>query len=355
MPGSCIATEAAYSLKNGIHDHVLNRNAIVISIRKTEFSGDHNVGRAFETNMFNQTNAFALSHEKGRIRVETAELQSGGLRVSRVRSTGHLVDLNEEAAVTVLFPSTGQLRVRVAAAEFRIAPKAVCIFGPNARRTRAEAPPDTGQFHANALLIPNNALQDLMHAGRDRDTRWPGLPDSMPISATLPEVRCLSDLLDFLTRQFDAGVPLSDKAAAAMAVLIQEFLSEAILRSTPVLTEERVLPAAWARVRMAEEIMRARSDEPLSMTAVAQELGLGLRSLQLAFIEARAMGPRDVLLRMRLERARDRLRSAGPSETVTTIALDCGFAHLGRFPAAYRKAFGELPTETLARSRRRMT
>ena len=139
-----------------------------------------------------------------------------------------------------------------------------------------------------------------------------------------------------------------------MAVLIDEFLSDLILRSTPLLTEERVLPAAWLRVRMAEEIMRARSDEPLSMASVAREIGVGLRSLQLAFMDARAMGPRDVLLRMRLERARERLLSAGPADTVTTIALDCGIAHLGRFPAAYRIAFGELPTETLARTRRRL-
>jgi transcriptional regulator GlxA family with amidase domain len=229
------------------------------------------------------------------------------------------------------------------------------MFGPNARRTRAEAPPDAGLFHANALIIPNQTLRDLVQAGRDRDARWPGLPDSMPISARLPEVRRLSDLLDFITRQFDDGVPISERAAAAMAVLIEDFLSEVILRSTHALNEERVLPAALARVRMAEEVMRARSDEPLSMAAVAQEIGLGLRSMQLAFIEARAMGPRDVLLRMRLERTRERLLSAGTSETVTTIALDCGFAHLGRFPAAYRKAFGELPAETLARSRRRMT
>jgi transcriptional regulator GlxA family with amidase domain len=66
------------------------------------------------------------------------------------------------------------------------------------------------------------------------------------------------------------------------------------------------------------------------------------------------MGPRDVLLQMRLERARERLLSAVPSDTVTSIALDCGFAHLGRFPTAYRTAFGELPAETLARSRRRL-
>jgi AraC-like DNA-binding protein len=305
--------------------------------------------------MFSQTNAFALSDEKGRIRVDTAELRPGGLRVSRVRSTGHLVDLTEEAAATVLFPSSGQLRVRVAAADYRIPTKAVCVFGPNARRTRAEAPPDAGLFHASALMIPKDTLRNLVQAAHDRDARWSGLPDSLPLSARLREVRRLSDLLGYITRQFDDSLPLSTKAGAAMAVLIEEFLLDLILRATPALTEERVFPAAWLRVRLAEEIMRARSDEPLSMAAVAREIGVGLRSLQLAFLEVRAMGPRDVLLQMRLERARERLLSARPSDTVTSIALDCGFTHLGRFPAAYRMAFGELPTETLARSHRRLS
>jgi transcriptional regulator GlxA family with amidase domain len=203
-------------------------------------------------------------------------------------------------------------------------------------------------------MIPTAMLHDLLAARDDRTLRWSGLPDGLPVSAKLPEVRRLSELLEFITGWFDESPPLSAKAIAATAVLIEEFLSELIHRSTAVPTEERVLPAAWSRVRMAEELMRARSDEPLSMAAVAREVGVGLRSLQLAFMEARAMGPRDVLLRMRLERARERLQSAGPAETVTTIALDCGFAHLGRFPAAYRTAFGELPAETLARSRRRL-
>ena len=326
----------------------------MISVRTTEFKGAENVGRTFQSNMFSQTNAFSLSDERGRIRVATAELRPGGLKVSRVLSTGHVVDLAEEKAATVLLPCSGQLRVRVTAAEYRIAPQAVCIFGPNARRTRAEAPPDAGLFHANALMIPNHTLHNLVQAGRDRDAQWSGLPDSMPISARLPEVRRLSDLLDFITRQFDDSLPLSAKAGATMAVLIEEFVSDLILRSTAALTDEPVLAVAWARVRMAEEIMRSRSDEALSMVAVAREVGVGLRSLQLAFMEARAMGPRDVLLRMRLERARERLLSAGPAETVTSIALDCGFAHLGRFPAAYRRAFGELPAEMLARSRRRL-
>jgi AraC-like DNA-binding protein len=331
----------------------LERKTNLIPVRTTEFSGCGSVDRTFEPNMFSQTNGFSLSDAKGRIRVDTAELQPGGLRVSRVRSTGHMVDLTEETAVTALFPSSGEIRARVAAADYRVTPQSVCIFGPNSRRTRT-APPRGGDtlFHANALMIPRQMLHDLVEAGLDRDARWAGLTDCLPLSARLPELRRMSDLLDYITRQFDFGAPLSSRSGAAMAVLLEEFLSDLVLRSAPAFGDERTLPAACIRVRMAEEIMRERSDQPLSMAAVAREVGVGLRSLQLAFMEARAMGPRDVLLRLRLERARERLLTAGPADTVTSIALDCGFAHLGRFPAAYRTAFGELPTETLARRRR---
>lgn len=303
--------------------------------------------------MFSRTNGFSLSDAKGRIRVDTAELQPGDLRVSRVRSTGHMVDLTEETAVTVLFPSSGELRVRVASAEYRVTPQSVCIFGPNSRRTRT-APPrgSKGLFHANALMISKHKLRDLVADRLERAPQWAGLSDCLPLSARLPELRRMSDLLDHITRQLDLGAPLSTRSAGVMTVLIEELLSDVVLRSSLAFADEQALPAAWLRVRMAEEIMRERSDQPLSMAAVAREVGVGLRSLQLAFMEARAMGPRDVLLRMRLERARERLLTAGPADTVTSIALDCGFAHLGRFPAAYRTAFGELPTETLARRRR---
>lgn len=326
----------------------------MIPVRTTEFSGPEGVSRAFKSNMFSQTKAFALSDDEGRIRVDTAELRVGGPRISRVLSTGHIIDLSEETSATVLFPTSGQLRVRVTSAEYRISPNAVCILGPNARRTRAERPPTAGLFHANALMISQARMRELVQIAYDRPTGSMGLRDALPLASSLPEARRLSDLLDCITRQFDDGLPLSARAGAAMSVLVEDFLADLLQRSSEQLDEERILPAARARVRMAEELMRARSDEPLSMSEVAREVGVGLRSLQIAFLEVRAMVPRDVLLRMRLERARDRLHAAGPTETVTSIALECGFAHLGRFPAAYRIAFGELPAETLARSRRRM-
>jgi len=50
----------------------------------------------------------------------------------------------------------------------------------------------------------------------------------------------------------------------------------------------------------------------------------------------------------RLTLARERLRRPGP-QTVSEVALDCGFWELGRFAQAYRAAYGERPSETLRR------
>ena len=50
----------------------------------------------------------------------------------------------------------------------------------------------------------------------------------------------------------------------------------------------------------------------------------------------------------RLDEVRRRLLAGGREQTsVSNAALDFGFCHLGRFSADYRRAFGELPSETL--------
>jgi len=43
--------------------------------------------------------------------------------------------------------------------------------------------------------------------------------------------------------------------------------------------------------------------------------------------------------------------ASGTVESVSHAAMDCGFTHLGRFAAAYRDAYGESPSRTLARAR----
>jgi AraC-like DNA-binding protein len=40
---------------------------------------------------------------------------------------------------------------------------------------------------------------------------------------------------------------------------------------------------------------------------------------------------------------------AQPEESVTEIAMQWGFTHMGRFSIEYRQRFGERPSETLSR------
>jgi len=54
---------------------------------------------------------------------------------------------------------------------------------------------------------------------------------------------------------------------------------------------------------------------------------------------------------LRLNRVRRGLsRTTSGHETVTSVAVRCGFVDLGRFAVEYRKLFGESPSETLRRA-----
>ena len=60
-----------------------------------------------------------------------------------------------------------------------------------------------------------------------------------------------------------------------------------------------------------------------------------------------------LLRRARLAQARADLEAPGHDTSVTIVAHDCGFSHLGRFAQEYARRFGESPSETLRRARRR--
>jgi transcriptional regulator GlxA family with amidase domain len=96
--------------------------------------------------------------------------------------------------------------------------------------------------------------------------------------------------------------------------------------------------------------MVENADAPITVSDVADRLGVSLRSLQAGFRRWRETTPTAFLRRVRLQLVRDELRS-GKEANVTTVALRHGFSHLGRFSAQYRLAFGEEPSVTLRRGR----
>ncbi|NII41726.1 AraC-like DNA-binding protein [Curtobacterium flaccumfaciens] len=111
-----------------------------------------------------------------------------------------------------------------------------------------------------------------------------------------------------------------------------------------------VLLPRRARLRAAVEFVHEHVAEPLNVSDVARAAGLSVRATQEAFQRHVGMTPLRYLQHVRLERVRHELLQTDPTTgSVQAIARAWGFAHLGRFSAAYRNAYGEYPRNTLRR------
>jgi transcriptional regulator GlxA family with amidase domain len=105
-----------------------------------------------------------------------------------------------------------------------------------------------------------------------------------------------------------------------------------------------------ATLRRAIEFIEANADRHVAVGEIAEFARLSRRGLQSAFHRHLGTTPSAFLRDVRLTRAHQELavadRSSGAS--VAAIATRWGFPHQGRFAAAYRKKFGEPPSDTLS-------
>lgn len=147
------------------------------------------------------------------------------------------------------------------------------------------------------------------------------------------------------------GMTLAPAAKAAF----DEFLLTLLLHQHPHnFSEELARPSPApvpSLVRKAERFMADHAEAPITVSEVAEHLGVGLRTLQAGFRNWRNTTPTAVLRQLRLQRVREDLLRADRDSDVTTVALRYGFGHLSRFSAYYQSAFGETPSATLRRGR----
>jgi AraC-like DNA-binding protein len=88
-------------------------------------------------------------------------------------------------------------------------------------------------------------------------------------------------------------------------------------------------------------------DVPIVISDLVKHSGSSWRTVDRAFQNRFGIGPKQYITAVRLNQVREALKSAQPGESVTQIANDCGFSHLGRFSSTYKQMFGELPSQTL--------
>lgn len=102
-------------------------------------------------------------------------------------------------------------------------------------------------------------------------------------------------------------------------------------------------------LRAARDCLEATAEEPLDLMQLAASAGVGIRALQLGFRRHFGLSISEMLLDIRLANLHARLSQATPDASITDIAFDLGFTHLGRMAGAYREKFGEAPSATLRR------
>jgi AraC-like DNA-binding protein len=126
-------------------------------------------------------------------------------------------------------------------------------------------------------------------------------------------------------------------------------LTTAVRRSAP----RTGKPPAWLRrqaLQRSLDWLRAVEPGQFSIGRLCEVAGASQRTLEYTFRDAYQMSPAAFLRLWRLRAVRTALLAASPAvASVTEIAVEAGFYELGRFAGAYRRLFGERPSETLRR------
>ena len=186
-------------------------------------------------------------------------------------------------------------------------------------------------------------------------SRWLGRPLDAPVRFDFrPFTEDLEASWSHILAMMGNGVP-PDRHEFRPRRLLDEYVLAFLLHHQPSNYSEElqreVRDPAPRILRKAEQFIRDSAEAPITVSDIAAEIGVSVRALQAAFRAWRSTTPSIFLRETRLRRVRDQLTAAGPSTSVTELAFGAGFTHLGRFSEIYRKAYGESPNETLARSR----
>ena len=95
-------------------------------------------------------------------------------------------------------------------------------------------------------------------------------------------------------------------------------------------------------------IIRELDPPPAGALQLAQMAGVSKRTLEYAFRDRFGLTPAAFLKARRLAAVRRDLQAADPGRaTVSDVLASHNFWHIGQFATDYRRAFGELPSETL--------
>ena len=123
----------------------------------------------------------------------------------------------------------------------------------------------------------------------------------------------------------------------------------AAIRTQPIEPDSRRLLPQY--VKRAVAYLRDNMVEKITLTELTSACGVSERTLLKQFQTFLGITPLGYLRRLRLNAVRSVLSKPGNNEPISEIAARCGFSHLGRFAADYRRQFNETPSATRQQAR----
>lgn len=285
-----------------------------------------------------------VPHERGGIGYELTALWSRRLAVGRVSSRVGRTSRASAAKPMLQVPLDCSADVRVGRMKFAIRPGEAILLPPGHEYTE-----QVSAGSALFLQVDTAVLIGGLPAGRaGRSRHW--VMRCVPIDVSqAPAVEVLAEVDALLPRpevpsSGDRCAEFADLERRVVSWLTDSLLDRGGLRSS--------VPAASQLAECAGEWIDSNISGPITLDALAGQFGVSGRWLQKSFMAYWGLTPMDYVTTRRLMLARSSLMSAdGPS--VTSVAVRCGFTHLGRFAGLYREAYGESPSETVARAKMR--
>lgn len=261
----------------------------------------------------------------------------------------------ELGAYHVSTPLAGQLLWRQGGGDVRRANPSNALVCQPVGDTRLERFPAEG--HVLALKIDPHALESELARMLDAPVRSP-VPLGREFDLSRGRGRTWAELVRLLAT--DAAEATGRGGLGRHPLVgarLQEMLLTVLLLAVDHPYRERlddaVPPAPAPRsVRRAMDVIQTHPEWPFTVAQLAEIADVSPRSLQRGFQGHVGLSPLAYLSQVRLARVHQDLTSADPARvTVTEVAYRWGFVHMGRFAGAYRRRYGQSPSQTLRASR----
>jgi AraC-like DNA-binding protein len=113
-----------------------------------------------------------------------------------------------------------------------------------------------------------------------------------------------------------------------------------------------------SKTRIIDELQQwilANLHRPIQLDELVAQSGYSQRSLRSIFHERFGCGPIQWIRQQRLQQARARMLEPDADDSVSSVALACGYSHLSQFSRDFRAIYGIRPSELLREGRRGLT